>query len=362
MRTHPFLGAGPSQLPDPVLTRIQSSIEEYESSGRSILEIGHREPLFQNMFDEAESGLLQLLKRDPGDHRVLFFPGGGRYQFHLIPLNYLRAGTSATYILTDYWSRQAAQVAGYFGQIKTKSFHPHDQDPGGPEIGLEGQLDGQSYVHITSNGTVSGFQFKDFPECSTIPLIADMSSDLLTRLLPESSPNVMYAGTQKNLGSTGLSVVIAQRDQLLLAQKTVPPIWNYATLCDAHLPLATPPIFNIYITLEMIRWTIAEGGVEEMERRSIVKSSLIYDEINSNPDLFINSIPVHYRSRQNVVWRMRDPAEEQRFILKAKEQGITGIKGHISGGGLRVSLYNGVSITDASVIARFMARYAQDRS
>ncbi len=355
MRTHHFFGAGPSQVPLPVIERIREHLLEYESSGRSILEIGHRNPLFLKMLEQAESGILDLLELSRDTHRALFFAGGARQQFQLIPINFLCAGAPAEYLMTDYWSEQAASAAEAFGAIRRITCDITREQPGSPFADSAGPV---SYRHITSNGTVNGYQLILPVVSPGCPLIADMSSDLLTRRLPDIRPDVMYAGAQKNLGCAGLSVVIGHQDALGHAASRVPFHWNYAILCDRRVPDATPPVLSIAVAAEMIRWTREEGGVGEMERRSRLKAQGVYSVIDAHADVYRTTVAIQNRSRQNVVWHMRDAATEASFIEAAVREGLTGIRGHASAGGVRVSLYNGVSMAEADDIARFMDMYA----
>ncbi len=356
MRKHHFFGAGPSQVPLPVIERVREHLLEYESSGRSILEIGHRNPLFISMLEQAETGILDLLDIPRETHRALFFAGGARQQFQLIPFNFMSPSAPAEYLMTDYWSEQAASAAAGFGEIRriVCDIARDQSEPCFPDATAP-----VSYRHVTSNGTVNGYQLV-FPIASPgCPLIADMSSDLLTRSLPDLSPDVIYAGAQKNLGCAGLSVVIGRQSVLERTSSRVPPPWSYAILCDLREPNVTPPVLSIAVAAEMIRWTRGEGGVAEMERRSRIKAHCLYSAIDANADVYCNSVAANNRSRQNVVWHMRGPEMEASFIEAAVREGLTGIRGHASAGGVRVSLYNGVSIAEAEDIARFMDVYAR---
>ncbi len=351
--------AGPAGLPLPVLERAKEELLDFAGSGMSILEMSHRGPEYDAVHEEALERLRRLLGV-PDSHDILFMQGGASLQFALVPLNFLPAGASADYVVTGAWGEKALKEAHAVGRaraaVSTKEGGSFRRLPRGDEYEWEGSA---AYVHLTSNETIDGVQFHGFPDTGNVPTVCDMSSDFLWRKLDLSRFSLVYAGAQKNVGPSGLVVVIADKAFLARGKKELPAILRYATHAEARSLYNTPNTFGIYLVRNVLAWLEEQGGLDEMERRNRAKASAVYAAVDGSGGFYRCPVEPAARSVMNPVFRLASEALEERFVREAKAAGMVGLKGHRIVGGIRASLYNAVSVADAKVLVDFMDVFAR---
>ena len=344
--------AGPSVLPQEVFNEAAQGILNFNNSGLSILEIGHRTPEFTSVLEEARSLVRELLVLDD-DQEVLFLHGGASTQFFQIPMNILGNKDIAAFADTGVWSSKAIKEARIFGKVevvcsskeKNYNFIPCD-------FAIPNDC---KYLHITSNNTIYGTQWQQIPVSSNL-LVADMSSDIFSRVVNNKSIDIIYAGAQKNLGAAGATLVVVRKSILGKLKRQIPTMMDYQRHIEEKSMLNTPPVFAIYVCLLNLRWLKANGGVAAMEKRNIEKAALLYAEIDRNP-LFKGTAETASRSKMNVCFVMQDPEKEKAFLAHAESAGIYGIAGHRSVGGFRASLYNALSIESVKVLVAAMQSF-----
>lgn len=349
---------GPAKLPEQVLIQAQKDLTNYAGTGVSVMELSHRSTDFNNIINAAEKDLRELLDI-PANYRVLFLQGGGSGQFCAIPCNLmnLKPGATADYIVTGIWSAKAAAEAEKFGKVnlvlpKTKKY---TNIPDQSEWNLNPDA---SYVYYCDNETVHGVEFQFVPETNGVPLVCDMSSNILTRKVDVSKFGVIFAGAQKNIGCAGCTVVIIREDLIGKAMPNTPVIFCYQTQVGNNSLYNTPPTYSIYIMGLVFRWKKEHGGVEGMQKNSKQKSDMIYNIVDHSSGFFQCPVDKSCRSRTNVPFRI-GPEEgcdvlEKKFIDMALEKGMIQLKGHRSVGGIRASLYNAVTVAETRVLADFM--------
>ncbi len=351
MKVHNF-SAGPAILPRSVFEAASQACLDFNGSGLSILEISHRSPEFTTVMAEAESLTRELLNVDD-DYAVLFLTGGASSQFFMVPLNLLNEEDKASYVNTGSWSTKAIKEAKAYGQIsevassKDKNFN---FIPKGFDIPQDSK-----YLHITSNNTIYGTAFSEFPE-TEVPLIADMSSDFLSRPVDVSRFDLIYAGAQKNLGPAGVTVVIVKKSIVGKVERQIPTMLNYQTHIDKGSMFNTPPVFPIFVSMLTMKWVKDNGGLEGMAKRNAAKAQLIYDEIDRN-SLFTGTAEKEDRSLMNVTFVMTREGLDEAFLSLAKENNISGIKGHRSVGGFRASIYNAMAPESVQALVDIMQRF-----
>ncbi|EYF05313.1 3-phosphoserine/phosphohydroxythreonine transaminase [Chondromyces apiculatus] len=356
-RVHNF-NAGPAALPLPALERAQRELLDHDGTGMSIIEHSHRGKAFEAVHNEAISLLRQLLDV-PDDYHVLFQYGGASHQFAVVPLNLLHAGRSADYIITGGWSEKAYQEAERIGTVRvagtTEVDKRYTRIPRQEELTLDPNA---AYVHMTTNNTLFGTQWHWLPETGDVPLVADMSSDFLWRRIDVRRFGLIYAGAQKNIGPSGLTVVLARKDLVDGGRKDIPTIFRYATHATNNSLYNTPPTFAIYLVRNVLAYTVETGGLDEVERRNRRKAELLYGTIDERPDFFRAPVEAASRSFMNVVFRLPSEELEKRFIAEAAREGMVGLAGHRSTGGIRVSLYNAVEVASVEFLVSFMRAFA----
>lgn len=346
--------AGPSILPKVVFEEASKSVLNYNNTGLSILEIGHRTALFQDVMDEARALVRELMQLDD-EHEVLFLHGGASTQFMQVPMNLLDDKETAAYTDTGVWSTKAIKEAKLFGRVETvcssreTNFNYIPKDFAVPNDA--------KYLHITTNNTIYGTQWQQIPVTSN-SLVADMSSDIFSRVLNFNSFSLIYAGAQKNMGPAGVNLVVVNKNILGKVKRTIPTILDYRNHIKEGSMLNTPPVFAIYVCLLTLRWLKANGGPAAMEKRNEKKATLLYDAIDANP-LFTGTAQAEDRSRMNVCFVMNNKSQEETFLNYTKENGIVGIKGHRLVGGFRASLYNALPLSSVEVLAQVMKEFAQ---
>lgn len=340
-------------LPQEVLEQTAQALIDFNGIGLSIAEIGHRTPWFIDVMEESRALVKELMQLD-SQYEVLFLQGGATTQFMQIPMNLLDNGQSAAYCDDGVWGSKAAKEASLFGKVnvvassKDKSYTYINKEF---EVGNENR-----YLHLTSNNTVEGTQWFSFPE-TEVPLVADMSSDIFSREIPFNKFSLIYAGAQKNMGAAGVTVVVIKKDLLQTMQRPVPAIMDYKKHIEAGSLMNTPPVLAVYMSLLTLRWIKKEGGLKEMERRSIEKSNLLYNTIDSLP-LFTTHVAKEDRSRMNAVFFIENEALQNKFLDECKANGMVGVKGYRTVGGIRVSMYNALALESVEAICTLMKDFA----
>ncbi len=349
---------GPATLPLPALERAQRELLDIEGSGMSVMEQSHRAPLYEGIHAEAKALLVELMGI-PDTHEVLFVQGGASQQFAWVPLNFLHPEQSADYLVTGVWGEKALAEAKTIG--KARAGNPLPENGKYTRIPEPGELQlshDAAYVHITTNNTVSGTQWHDYPSTGKVPLVADMSSDILSRKIDVSRFGLIYAGAQKNLGPSGVTVVIVDRDWVARsARSDIPRIFRYATHIKADSLYNTPPTFAVYLLRNVLSVFKAEGGVDEFERRNKEKAEMLYNAISARPEVYRCPVAQDSRSVMNVVFNLPTEEAEKRFVAEATAAGFVGLKGHRLVGGIRASLYNAVSREWVAALTDFMAAF-----
>ena len=349
--------AGPSILPKVVFEEASQAVLNYNNTGLSILEIGHRTTLFQEVMDEARALVKELMLLDD-EHEVLFLHGGASTQFMQVPMNLLDEKETAAYTDTGVWSTKAIKEAKLFGKVevvcssKESNFNFIPKDFAVPNDA--------KYLHITTNNTIYGTQWQTIPKTSN-SLVADMSSDILSRVLDFNAFDIIYAGAQKNMGAAGVNIVIVNKNILGKVKRTIPTIMDYRNHIKEGSMLNTPPVFAVFVCMLTLRWLKAKGGVAAIEKLNCEKAALLYKAIDDSP-LFTGTVNKEDRSKMNVCFVMKEPSLEESFLQFTKEHGIVGIKGHRLVGGFRASLYNALPISSVEVLVNTMKAFADQQS
>lgn len=346
--------AGPSILPKTVFEEASQSVLNYNNTGLSILEIGHRTPLFQEVMDEARYLVKDLMRLDD-NHEVLFLHGGASTQFMQVPMNLLDEKETAAYADTGVWSCKAINEAKLFGNVETVC---SSKDANYNFIPSDFAVPNDAkYLHITTNNTIYGTQWQNLPITSN-NLVADMSSDIFSREVPFNNFDLIYAGAQKNMGPAGVNLVVVNKNILGKVKRTIPTILDYRKHIKEGSMLNTPPVFAIYVCLLTLRWLKVNGGPSAMEKLNAEKASLLYSVIDETP-LFTGTANKKDRSKMNVCFVMNNKSLEDAFLQHSKEQGIIGIKGHRLVGGFRASIYNALPLSSVKVLADVMKDFGE---
>ena len=348
--------AGPAALPLEVLMEAQAEFLNYQQTGMSILEISHRSKPYEVINAEAEANMKEILGL--GDnYSVLFLQGGASTQFAMVPMNFLPQGSTADYILTGSWSEKALKEAKLFGNTHvagTTAESHYKRIPRMDEIKLSDQ---PAYVHITSNNTIFGTQWHELPSFGQVPLIADMSSDILNKPFKAENFALIYAGAQKNLGPSGVTVVIIRKDLLENNPKTISAMLRYETHAKNDSMYNTPPVFSVYMLNLVLRWVKAQGGLTAIGKRNVAKAGLVYDTIDQSSGFYRGHADRDSRSLMNVTFRLPNEEQEKKFAKEAEESGFIGLKGHRSVGGLRASMYNAMTVEGCQALKEFMIEF-----
>lgn len=348
--------AGPAALPIEVLKQAQAEFLNYQETGMSILETSHRSKAYEAINREAEATLKELLGL--GDnYRVLFLQGGASTQFAMIPMNFLPQGRTADYILTGAWSEKALKEAKLFGNTHIAATTGEDNYKRIPKIDEIQLSENPAYVHITSNNTIFGTQWQEFPSFGQVPLIADMSSDILNKPFDAEKFSLIYAGAQKNLGPSGVTVVIARKELLENNPKAIPTMMRYETHAKNDSLYNTPPAFSVYILNLVLQWLKAQGGLAAIEKRNVEKASLIYNTIDQSGGYYRGHAQKDSRSLMNITFRLPSEELEKAFASQAEKAGLIGLKGHRSVGGLRASIYNAMTVEGCRALEQFMLNF-----
>lgn len=350
--------AGPATLPESVLRQAQAEMLEWNGVGASIVEISHRSADFMAVAAQAEADLRTLVGI-PDDYAVLFLAGGATTQQALLPLNFAAPGQRVDYVVTGHWGKTAVKQVKPYVDVNIAA----DSEASGfhdiPDRAQWQLSDDAAYVHITANETIHGVEFRDTPDVGDVPLFGDFSSSIASEPLDVSRYGVIYAGAQKNLGPVGISVVIIRRDLLERAGQPRADIFDYRSHVTRDSMLNTPPTWNWYLAGLMFKWMLAEGGVEEFARRSVIKSSLVYSAIDGSAGFYRNDVAPAVRSRMNIPFFLPTAELDARFVSDAKAAGLLALKGHKAVGGIRASLYNAMPVAGAEALAAFMREFQQ---
>lgn len=350
--------SGPAVLPAPAIKRAAEELNNFSGTGLSVMEISHRSKEFDALILEAEA-LLRKLMAIPRDHHVLFLSGGASLQFGMIPMNFLTKDQTADYILTGGWSEKALAEAKLFGRTHvafTDSPSGYRRTPKDQEIDYSAS---SRYVHMTTNNTLYGTQWHHIPETKGRPLIADMSSDIASRPMDVSKFDLIYAGAQKNLGPSGLVVVIIKDEFLKSARNDLTTMLSYKTHAEHKSLYNTPNTWGIYMLRNVLSWLDNLGGLEEIARRNALKAKLIYDVIDRYKGFYRGHADLDSRSLMNLTWTMASEDLEKKFFAGAEKLNLIGLKGHRSVGGMRASCYNALEVSSAQTLADYMAEFAK---
>ena len=350
--------AGPSALPLEVLENAQQQLVNFRNSGMSIMEMSHRSAIFDEIHNEAIA-LLKKLYAIPENYEVLFLQGGASLQFTMVPMNFLQADQKASYVLSGSWAEKAFKEAKLFGTPVEAASTKDNKYRNIPALSDIQFNEDDAYVHITSNNTIYGTQWKEFPETGNVPLVADMSSDILSKPLDISKFGIIYAGAQKNLGPSGVTVVIIRKDLLEKANKEIPTMLKYTTHADGNSLYNTPPTFGIYMLGEVLKWVEAKGGIEAIAKLNEAKAQVIYDAIDHSNGFYTGHATLESRSLMNITFRVADEELEKQFLAEAKAAGFVGLNGHRSVGGCRASTYNAVPLETCEALRDFMVAFQQ---
>jgi phosphoserine aminotransferase len=352
--------AGPAVLPHEVLAEAQTDMLDWHGSGMCVMEMSHRGKEFMQIIHEAEHDLRDLMKI-PANYKVLFLQGGASQQFSMVPLNLLGDKTSVDYVNTGHWSKLAIKEAKRYAKVnvvassedKNFTYVPAQQDwKTDPKA---------AYLHYTSNETIGGLQFPFVPEVG-VPLVCDMSSDFMSREIDVSKFGMIYAGAQKNIGPSGLTVVIIREDLLGKAREDIPTMLNYQIHAEADSMYNTPPTYPIYIAGLVFKWMKEQGGLKWVAGHNAEKAGLLYHAIDSSNGFYTTTIEKEFRSQMNVVFRIKDESLEDIFLAEAKKNGLLQLKGHRAVGGMRASIYNAMPIKGVKALVHFMLEFAKQHS
>lgn len=347
--------AGPAQLPVSVLERAQEELLSYQEKGMSVMEMSHRSSDFKKIIERTEE-LIRELMEIPETYRVLFIQGGASLQFSMVPLNLLKDGGHAYYVNTGSWSKKALSEAKKIGEAKILASSDDQNFTYIPELDLQQINEQTDYVHITTNNTIEGTRFTKFPNTGHVPLVADASSNILSEQWDVSKFGLIYAGAQKNLGISGLTIVIIREDLIGHAKADIPTMLNYETYTKNNSLYNTPPTFAIYITMLLMEWLKEQGGVAAIEERNKEKANLLYKAIEDSK-LFYSNVKREDRSLMNIPFMTDSDELNKLFVKEAEQEGLHQLKGHRSVGGMRASIYNAMPIEGVKTLVNFINEF-----
>ncbi len=347
--------AGPSMLPEPVLQWAREELLDWHGSGMSAMEMSHRGKHFMEIARSLQQSLRELMNI-PANYKVLFLQGGATAQFSMIPLNLLDNKKRACYVNTGAWSGKAIKYARKYCEVTVSASGEDSGFTCIPPI-QDWDIDAQAaYLHYTPNETIHGVEFAEVPDVSGLPLVADMSSNILSRQEDVAKFGLIYAGSQKNMGPAGVTVVIVRDDLLHQSADSLPDIFNYAAQADNDSMLNTPPTFNWYMLGLVLDWLKGEGGIAAMQKRNQRKADKLYAAIDQSA-LYSNPVQKDCRSRMNVPFILSDPTLDSTFLEQAQQNGLVELKGHRSVGGMRASIYNAMPESGIDALIQFMAEF-----
>ena len=350
--------AGPSAMPEPVLRRAQAEMLEWGGQSASVMEISHRGKAFVAMTEKVEADLRRLLGVS-ADYAVLFLQGGATQHFAQIPQNIAGPDDTADYLLTGHWGVKALSEAKPYVRTNIVASGEAGKYTSVPDRAEWNLTPGAAYLHVTPNETIHGVEFETVPDVGDVPVVADFSSTLLSRPLDVSRFGLIYAGTQKNMGASGLTVLIVRNDLLARKPRPLANILTYSAHAKEHSLLNTPPSFPWYLTGLVLEWIDGEGGLAAMAARNRAKSELLYAAIDNSGGYYTNPVDVRYRSWMNVPFTLHDDALDAPFLKESEAAGLLALKGHKAVGGMRASLYNAMPLAGVQALVEFMADFAK---
>lgn len=351
--------AGPGALPLAVLEQVQAELLDWRGAGMSVMEMSHRGKEFMSIAAEAEADLRELMAV-PDTYKVLFMQGGATAQFAFIPMNLLGDKTSADYVVTGDWGKKAAKEAAKYGTVNVAASSAADKFTHIPDRASWTLDPNAAYVHITPNETIHGVEFAAEPDTGAVPLVADMSSNFMSRPVDVSKYGLIYGGAQKNLGPAGLTLVIVREDLLGRAMPSTPSVFDYKAVAEGESMLNTPPCFSWYVAGLVFKWIKAEGGLSAIAEHNARKAALLYDYIDSQ-DFYRNPVNKADRSRMNVPFTLANADLDGDFLKGANAAGLSGLKGHRAVGGMRASIYNAMPIEGVQALVDYMKEFAKAR-
>ncbi|MFZ5502976.1 MAG: 3-phosphoserine/phosphohydroxythreonine transaminase [Pseudomonadota bacterium] len=349
--------AGPAVLPKEVLLQAQAELADWHGSGMSVMEMSHRGKEFMGIAAQAEADLRELMGI-PSNYKVLFVQGGASQQFAMIPMNLLRGKKSADYLNTGEWSKKAISEAKKFAAVNVVASGADKNFSYIPAFGSWQRDADAAYLHYTPNETIGGVEFNWIPDCGDVPLVADMSSCILSRTLDVAKFGLIYAGAQKNIGPAGLTIVIVREDLIGEVITGTPTMLDYKTHADNDSMYNTPPTYGIYIAGLVFQWLKKNGGIAAMEKVNIAKSKLLYDAIDASKGFYNCPTAQSDRSRMNVPFTLKDAGLDGDFVKQAEARGLLQLKGHRSVGGMRASIYNAMPLAGVQALVDFMKEFS----
>ncbi len=341
-------------LPKPVLARAQAEMLDWHGSGMSVMEMSHRGKEFMGILAKTEADFRRLLNVGE-QYKVLFLQGGAIAENAMIPLNLL-AGQSADYAITGGWSKRSVDDASAYGKIKVVASSERTAYRQVPDFASWTLDKKAAYLHVCTNETMSGVEFVDMPDTQGVPIVADMSSHILSRQIDVSQYGVIYGGAQKNIGPAGLCLVIVHEDLLGRASPLTPAVFNWKTQAENQSMINTPPSYSIYIAGLVFEWLLEQGGVAAIEKVNVAKAKLLYDYIDAS-DFYVNHVALQNRSRMNVPFFLHDESLNAAFLQGAEAQGLLQLKGHRAVGGMRASIYNAMPIAGVQALVAYMQAF-----
>jgi phosphoserine aminotransferase len=349
--------AGPAVLPEPVLAQAAAEMLDWHGSGMSVMEMSHRGKEFIAIAAEAERDLRELMAI-PASYKVLFLQGGATLQFAAIPLNLLRGKASADYVNTGEWSKKAIKEAKRYGKVNVAASSEDRNFSYAPKQSAWKLDPNAAYVHVTTNETIGGVEFHWTPDTGAVPLVADMSSHILSRPMDVSKFGLIYAGAQKNIGPAGLTIVIVREDLIGQARADTPSVLDYKAQADAESMLNTPATYGIYVAGLVFRWLKERGGLAQMEKENRAKAAVLYDYLDQT-EFYYSPVARDDRSLMNVPFRLKNEALDEAFLKGAKASGLDQLKGHRSVGGMRASIYNAMPVEGVRALVDYMKAFAK---
>ncbi|WP_449620517.1 3-phosphoserine/phosphohydroxythreonine transaminase [Robertmurraya sp. Marseille-Q9965] len=349
--------AGPAALPEEVLLQAQKQLLNFNNTGMSVMELSHRSKDYEEVHNGAQTQLRSLLQISD-EYEILFIQGGASLQFSMVPMNLLTEEKVGSYVLTGSWSEKALKEAKKVGSTSVLASTKDENYTSIPQLNLDNLETNAAYLHITSNNTIYGTQWQSFPNVS-VPLIADMSSDILSKSLNINQFGLIYAGAQKNLGPSGITVVIVKKDLIQTSVDHLPTMLNYQTYSQNNSLYNTPPTFAIYLLKLTLDWAESQGGITVIEKKNNEKAKILYDVIDESNGFYSGHATQDSRSKMNVTFTLPNEELTKKFLTLARENGFVGLNGHRSVGGCRASIYNAVPVEHVILLAEFMKKYRQ---
>lgn len=350
--------AGPSTLPLAALESAAAEFVDFQGSGMSVIEMSHRSKEYDAVHQQAMALVKELLEV-PDNYKVLFLGGGATLQFGMIPMNFLQGGKSCDFAVTGSWAKKAYADAARIGKVNVIFDGKADDYLNLPDPATLRVNPDSVYLHMTSNETISGIEWPSWPDTGGVPIVCDMSSDIMSRSIPVEKFGIIYAGAQKNLGPAGVALVIISDEMLEKCAENLVAYLSYKIHAEKESLYNTPPVFCIYMLEKVLQWVKQLGGLPAVDKRAEERSETVYKAIDQSDGYYNCPVPTACRSRMNVVWRLANEELEKKFIAEALTEGMSGLKGHRSVGGCRASIYNAMPIEGVRTLADFMADFAK---